>query len=192
MSHVVIYIPGLGDGSVKARRFLVAGWRLYGVQPVVHRMNWADKEPFSIKFQRLLLRIDGLVKDGHTVSLVGESAGASAALNAYAARQNEIHRVVCLCGKLQHAETVHPYTNRRNPAFAQSMAMLPVSVKSLSKQRLGRVRSIRPWADHTVSPSDTFVAGAESYTIPTIGHRASIILGNTLFSNVVVGFLKRD
>lgn len=191
MSHVVIYVPGLGDRRVTGRRLLVAAWRLYGVRPVVHQMIWADKESFSIKLLQLLHHIDELVEQGNTVSLVGESAGGGAVMNAYAARQDSIHRVACICGKLQRAETIHRYTYSHNPAFAQSMAALPGSLKKLDASHLERVRSIKPLADHTVPPADTVLSGTESVTIPSFGHAASIILGDTLFSWLIVGFLKR-
>lgn len=191
MKHTVIYIPGLGDSRVGGRRLLVAGWRIYGVRPVVHQMNWADKQPFELKFRALLQHIDERISKGERVSLVGESAGASAALNAYAARRQTIHRVACICGKLQRPETIHPATYRQNPAFAESMELLPVSLNSLAPEQLRKVRSVHPLWDPTVPVPDTLIPGAESKTIPTFGHATSIVLGDTLFGYVLTGFLKR-
>lgn len=191
MKHVVLYLPGLGDTSLRARRLLVAGWYIYGVQPIVHPMNWSDKRPFEVKFQELLEHIDQLVSAGHTVSLVGESAGASAALNAYAARPQAIHRVACICGKLRNAQSVSSRVYRYNPAFAESMRRLPESLAGLDTIRLRRVRSVHPLHDATVPVSDTVVPGAESKTIVSVGHPTSIVLGDTLFSYTLVGFLKR-
>ncbi|MFA5004356.1 MAG: hypothetical protein WC498_03730 [Candidatus Saccharimonadales bacterium] len=189
--HAVIYVPGLGDGRVGGRRALIATWRIYGVRPVVHQMNWADKQPFAVKLQSLLQHIDTLANNGYRVSLVGESAGASAAMAAYAARQDVVHRVVCICGKLRNPQTVHPNTYLRNPAFAESMAALPAALVGLGSEKLARVRSIHPLSDPTVPIGDTVIAGAESKTIPTIGHSNGIFLGDTLFSFLVVPFLKR-
>lgn len=191
MTHTVIYVPGLGDAKINGRRLLVASWRLYSVRPVVHQMSWADKQPFEHKLQALLKHIDERRAAGERVSLVGESAGASAAMNAYAARPGSIHRVVCICGKLRNPETIHPATYRQNPAFAESMDLLPQSLASLSTSQLSRVRSIHPLADPTVPVPDTIIAGAEERTIPTVGHATSIVLGNVLFSWRMVPFLKR-
>lgn len=189
--HTVIYVPGLGDRRIGGRRLLVASWRLYGVRPVIHQMNWADGQPFVTKFQALLNHIDERAAAGERVSLVGESAGASAALNAYAARQDVIHSVACICGKLRHPETISPTTYARNPAFAESMAQLPGSLIGLSEAKRRRVRSVHPLADPTVPVADTIIPGAQERTIPTVGHAASIILGNLLFSWRLVPFLRR-
>jgi pimeloyl-ACP methyl ester carboxylesterase len=189
--HVVIYVPGLGDNSDGGRATAVRLWRIYGVRGVVHSMRWADEQPFEPKLAGLLEHIDRLAEAGHTVSLVGESAGASAAAVAYAMRQDVIHRVVFICGKLRNPTTIHPATYSRNPAFAESMAMLPGSLGALSPDALKRMRSIHPLSDPTVPVADTLIEGAENKTIPTVGHAASIVLGITLFSWYIVGFLRQ-
>lgn len=191
MKHVVIYVPGLGDNSVRARKLLVASWWLYGVRPVVHQMNWSDTQPFAQKFSALLTHIDHLATAGHRVSLVGESAGASAVINAFAARPETIHRVACICGKLGSPSNIHPSIYRHNPAFAESMQQLPASIADLGKEQLERIRSVHPLYDVTVPVHDTAIPGAESKTIPSFGHAASIALGDTLFGYMLVGFLKR-
>ena len=191
MKHVVLYVPGLGDSRITGRKLLVASWYLYGVRPVVHQMNWADRQPFSGKLASLLEPIDSLAAAGHTVSLVGESAGAGAAMNAYAARQDVIHRVACICGKLRGASTVSSYTYGHNPAFGESMVQLSASLGALPAERRQRIRSVHPVADATVPVSETYVDGADMRTIPTRGHMLSIILGDTLFGWLLVGFLKR-
>jgi len=189
--HTVIYVPGLGDTRTGGRRLLIASWRLYGVRPVVHQMNWADKQPFEIKFRALLKHIDERIAAGERVSLVGESAGASVTLEAYAARQDTIHRVACICGKLRHPETIHPDTYRKNPAFAEAMAALPSALTGLNATKLTRVRSLHPLVDPTVPVADTIIPGVEERAIPTAGHATSIVLGNLLFSWRLVPFLKR-
>lgn len=191
MTHIVIYVPGLGDTNLNGRRLIVAGWRLYGVRPVVHQMNWADAEPFAPKLQRLLKHIDELVAAGNQVSLVGESAGASAVMHAYAVRQDAVHRVACICGKLRHPETIHPATYQHNPTFQESMQLLATSIANIRPERINRIRSVHPLRDQTVPIADTFVEGAESKTIPSIGHATSIVLGDTLFAYTLIGFLKQ-
>jgi carboxylesterase type B len=154
-------------------------------------MDWADKRPFADKLSSLLNHIDELAAGGHQVSLVGESAGASAAIVAYAARPQTVHRVACICGKLRNAQTISTYTYRHNPAFKESMAALETALHSLSSDQLKRIRSVHPLADPTVPVGDTRIEGTEERTIPTIGHATSIVLGNIFFSWRLVPFLKR-
>lgn len=192
MKRVVLYVPGLGDTKISGRKLLVASWRSYGVTPVVHQMNWADGQSFASKLDGLLRHIDDLVATGKTVSLVGESAGASAAINAYALRTGSVHRVACICGKLRNARAISATTYGRNPAFGESMSMLTSSLANLTRGQLSRIRSVKPVADYSVPPADTIIDGAESRTIPSRGHMLSIILGCTLFGWLLVGFLKKS
>lgn len=191
MKHAVIYVTGLGDTNKRNRQLLIASWWLYGVKPIVFQSNWSDRQPLASKLSALLELIDGYLGTGYRVSLVGESAGASLAVVAYAARQESIHRVVCLCGKLQNAPTISSGTYSRNPAFAESMAALPGCLASLSTERRQRIRSIHPLADTIVPIGDTIIPGAQEYTIPTRGHATSIILGCIVFNYAIIGFLKR-
>ena len=192
MKHLIIYVPGLGDTTASGRKFAIRLWKIYGISAVVHQLYWADKEHFAPKLATLLSHIDESAAKGYRVSLVGESAGASAVMHAYAARHSTVHRVAHICGKLQGGESVHPSTYSRNPAFAESMALLPSSIATLGRSHLlGRVLSVRPLVDKSVPLPDTIIAGIQTRTIPTVGHMASIALGITVFSWFLVGFLKK-
>lgn len=193
MNHAIIYIPGLGDHRSRAQQRVVSAWRLLGVghtETVI--MNWREAEPFEIKLSRLLERIDDLASKGFSVSLVGVSAGASAVINAYAARQDTIHRVVCICGKLQRPETVSPVTYRANPAFETSMATLTESLGILDDRKRQQILSIRPLVDESVPPGDTVIPGAKAKTIPTISHVVSIAAAITLYSGSIVRFVRKS
>ena len=155
-------------------------------------MRWNVNEPFETKLGRLLTRIDGLHTKGYRVSLVGVSAGASAVVNAFALRTDVVHRVVCICGKLQHPETIRTNTYQRNPGFKESMERLPESLAGVSETERQRILSIRPLADRSVPPEDTIISGAEAVTIPTQGHVLSIAMGITLFSPLVINFTRRS
>ena len=99
--HKVIIIPGLGD-ETRIPKFLTSHWRSYGLEPVVFAMGWRDgEESFRLKLLRLVKLIDGFVRNGDRVSLVGTSAGGSAALNTYMERKNKIHRVITVCSRLR-------------------------------------------------------------------------------------------
>lgn len=190
MATCVIYIPGLADNKWESQYGLVNFWKVWGVTPVIFRMNWTRKQPFARKFSKLLDIVDELYEQGHRVSLVGVSAGASVAVNVFAARPRSIHRVVLLCGKLQHPETVSPYTYQANPAFRESMDMVEASLTTIKPKQRERIVSIHPLGDGAVPPSDTIIAGALEKTIPTFGHGASIFFGLTLYGFSIARFCK--
>ena len=192
MKRAVIYVPGLGDRRSRGQRVAIWCWRIYGVRSEVVRMQWHVAEPLDTKLGQLLQRIDALHEAGYAVSLVGVSAGAGAVVHAFARRQEIVSRVVCLCGKLQHPETISESTYRHNPAFAESLALLPRSLDALADTTRSRVLSIRPLTDSSVPPEDTVVPGFETTTIPSRGHAVSIGLGITLFSPLIIGFIRRS
>jgi hypothetical protein len=153
-------------------------------------MNWEDKEPFKPKLDRLLARIDELKDEGYKVGLAASSAGASAAINAFAERQ-DISGVALLCGKINNPQTIGKQVYAKNPAFKESMDRLPQSLEALNTNSRVKILSIKPLTDHTVPPPDTVIKGAAQKTNPTFGHVASIAIGITLLAYRMVGFLKK-
>src|SRR5947209_4364524 len=86
----IIYIPGLGDKKSVGQQKAISTWRIWGVKAELCKMNWSDDEPWNSKFKRLLARIDDLTAQHKQVALAGASAGASAVINAYAARKDTV------------------------------------------------------------------------------------------------------
>lgn len=189
--HTVIYIFGLGDHRSRGQTLAVQLWRLRGVGVRVHHMHWNQAGTLDAKLAPLIENIDALHAAGRRVSLVGVSAGASAAIHAYARRPQIVHRVVCLCGKLRHAETVHPRVYHTNPAFQQSMEALPASLDALGKIGRERILSVRPMADNSVPPADTDVPDAHTARVPTRGHVLSIAYCITIYSRRIVRYIRQ-
>ena len=82
LSHAILVIPGLNDRRVRMS-FLMNGWVKDGFSPIIHIVNWHDGEHFDPKLHRLDLKIDELASQYAKVSLIGASAGGSAAFNAF-------------------------------------------------------------------------------------------------------------
>ena len=191
MKQAVVYIPGLNDNKFgDAQMKMLSLWKIYNIETLYVPMNWSDKRPFSEKLENILKAIDGLVGSGFSVSLFGTSAGASAALNAYSLRHDKISKVICVCGKINHPETILDATYQVNPAFKESMAALPKSLSSLSGDSISRILSLRPLADNLVPPKDTIVAGAQNGIMPTVGHGLSISYSLTLGSTRLARFVR--
>jgi pimeloyl-ACP methyl ester carboxylesterase len=190
--HYVIYIPGLGDSKVGGQQKAVNIWRLYGVKPYLFQMHWDDGEAFAPKLTRLLAHIDKMHAEGYYVSLVAVSAGASAALNAYAERREIISGVVCICGQIMGAHHVSGYTYVRNPAFGESMQMLQSSLKKLTTEDRRHIYSLHPVADPVVPVRDTRLPGSIEGRLPTTGHATTIAYGITIAARKIMRFLKQQ
>src|SRR5882762_6381133 len=101
--NYVVIVLGLGELS-SSYVFLTQNWkRKYNIIPIIYTFGWNNKqEAFNIKFPRLMNTIETLIKKGDNVSLIGISAGASAALNAYIALKKKgikINKYISVCGR---------------------------------------------------------------------------------------------
>ena len=187
--HHIVYVPGLGDPRYGTQGWILKLWRLLGVRAHYCPMRWGDKEPFAPKFEKLLGIIDELIAQNHEVSLIGISAGASAVLNAFAARKDRINGVVCVCGKINHPETVRPERYKANPAFKDSLEQLQKSLGRLGPAERSRIMSIHPIDDATVPPADTIIEGAIEKTVASKGHVTTIATQITFGAAGIVRFL---
>jgi predicted alpha/beta hydrolase family esterase len=187
-----IYIPGLGDqGDIKGQRWAVARWSRHGVDAEVFQMQWADNEPWESKFQRLLERIDELNNQGKTVALVGVSAGASAVINAFAARQDKIVGCVLIAGKVNRPQAIGQRYRDEDPSFITSAYDCEKALKTLDAEAKKRILSRFALIDETVYRPDSRIPGARNRLSPTISHVGTIAFQITLGAPSFIRWLKR-
>ncbi len=154
-------------------------------------MKWGDKEPWAPKFDRLLGRIDELAAAGTLVGLVGASAGASAVLNAYAARQGKVIGVVCIAGKINRPEVIRQHYRDTNPAFVTSAIACQESLTALDEAARQRILSKYAWFDEVVTTKDSHLSGAHNRRSPTILHGLTIAYQLTFGARANLRFLKQ-
>jgi pimeloyl-ACP methyl ester carboxylesterase len=190
--HSIIYVPGLGDAHLGGQRLLVATWRWWGVEPVVCQMKWGDGEPFAPKLARLLGVIDTYNAKGYVVSLVGSSAGASAVINAFAARKDAVSGVVCIAGKINNPEAIGKSYRRNNPAFVESAYLVQPSLDKLDFEAdRSRIQSRYAFLDPVIPKQDSEIAGGRNRMLPSIGHSFTIATQLLLGAPTFLQFLKR-
>lgn len=170
----LIYIPGLGDDNVALQRAAVTTWRLWGVSEELFQMKWSDDTEWEVKFKRLLKRIDTLTSEGHTVALVGASAGASAVINAFAARRDNILGCVLLAGKVNHPEAIGNHYRTHYPSFVSSAYQCPASLEQLDAPYRQRILSRYASRDATVARRDSVITGAHNQQLISRGHVLTI------------------
>ncbi|OGD08677.1 hypothetical protein A2397_04660 [Candidatus Amesbacteria bacterium RIFOXYB1_FULL_44_23] len=190
--HFVIVVPGLGDGE-RSMKLLTGHWRKHGLEPVVQLMEWRNGEDFMPKLGRLTRLIDELAERGK-VSLVGTSAGGSAAINAFGERKDKIHRVVNVCGRLRVGTHVgiHGFEARTtsSPAFAQSVRLLEKRENEFNKKDREKIMTIHAlFGDELVPKNTTTIEGANNITVPMFEHVLSITAALTVFSGPLIRFL---
>lgn len=188
----IIYIPGLGDtkeprGQLRA----VARWAKYGVEAELFRVHWGDKQPWMPKFDRLLARIDELLDTGRDVALIGASAGAGAAINAFTARKDRLVGVVCIAGKVNRANAIGPHYRRDNRSFVESAKACELALTHLTSDDRARILTRYGLVDETVYKPDSRIPGATNQLLPTISHALTIAYGITLGMPANIRFLKK-
>lgn len=188
--HDVIYVPGLGDHNGRGQELLVTSWSLWGVRPHMLRMHWNDGQ-FEPKLQALLAKIDELHSAGHTVSLVGASAGATAVLNAFAVRPGKVHRVVLIAGWVNHPENIGPEYRSKNPAFVESAMQVQHSLDVLQGD-VSRIQSRYAIIDLIVPRKNSLIEGASSRVVFSFGHGLTIASQLLFGAPFWIRFLRRS
>lgn len=188
--HVVIYVPGLGDHRLTMRQRLLSTWRYKNLSIEILPMKWAYDESWNNKLSRLLSKIDRLHDDGLTVSVVGESAGATAAVQALQSRDSKVNAVVLLCGKFQQPERVASRLYQSNPALREAIIRSNNIIGELSQGQKNKILNLHPLADPVVPVWETKIPGVKEATMPVIGHITGIGFGITIWSFRIVRFVR--
>lgn len=155
-----------------------------------HEIPWAGEEAWEPKFQRLLKQIDYYADQGHQVSLVGASAGASAVLNAYAERADKIHRLIYICAKINAPETVSKKTYAENPAFKTSLELLQGNLKKLTAADKAKMHSYYSPNDGNVPYEATVINGVDETRLPALRHGRAILYSLSIGATNLMRFLK--
>lgn len=187
--HHVIFVPGLGD-DIWGQGLYVRFWRLRGIRGHIHEIPWKGHGAWESKFQRLLDEIDTYAKQGHQVSLLGASAGASAVIHAFAQRQDKITAVAYICAKINGPETVSEKAYATNPAFKTALYSLEDALKKLSNDDRARMHSFYSPGDNYVPYEATTVKGVAEDKIVPLPHGAAIIF-SLIFPGKILAPLKK-
>ncbi|HEV7454986.1 MAG TPA: hypothetical protein VGO07_07040 [Candidatus Saccharimonadales bacterium] len=172
-NHHIIYTPGLHDQSFIQRfavKLLPAFWNRRGFYGHIIAPGWETGD-FESKLRSVITKIDELTNQGHFVSLVGQSAGSSLALNAFVARREFVAGLVILTGRLREAgEPSLDYATRHSPAFAESVRRAEIALNRLPAVDRLRIITIRPSVDKVVPSSSVPIKGAINLKSRLRGH----------------------
>lgn len=189
--HYAIYIPGIGDNKFGLQGLILKFWQLAGVKVTCHSMPWSSRETYQTKITRLINKIDRQTDDEYKVALIGVSAGASAALNAYMQRSNKISRLVYVCGKINGPEYVRRSLYDEQPGFEDSLLELRPNLSKLTATDKNRMLSLFSPADTTVPHKATVIPGVREVALPGFGHILAIFYTLTFGAPKVIKFIKR-
>jgi len=187
MKHIALYIPGLGDHYDNGRSLALKGWQLWGVKARLLPIKWYNDGTYDAKLTLVRESVRAARQQGYKVSLIGESAGASLALNA-AAELPEIHRIVLVAGVNSSKLPISPRYNTRAPAFVESAGRVSRSLEAIDRSKIHTVRAL--W-DPVVSPHFNDIQGAHEHVIFSSGHFTTIVLCLSVLSGFIAHIIKQ-
>jgi pimeloyl-ACP methyl ester carboxylesterase len=189
MRRVALYIPGLGDHYDNGRAFLLKGWRLWGIEARLVPINWYGKGSYEDKLILVETALQTAKRQGYAVTLVGESAGASLALNAASKFPGDVEKVIVIAGVNSSKLPISPRYNALAPVFVESAGRVSQSVEAMDRTKIHTVRGL--W-DPVVSPRFNDIKSAQNHTIFSIGHFTTIALCLSVLSGFIVHLIKRS
>lgn len=193
--HHVIIIPGLGNGVTK-HEWAVRHWRKYGIVPHVFDASWKIEEPgFTNKFNRAIKLVDSLTKPNVKISIVGNSAGSSFALNIFGKRKKNINSIIINCGRVRTGDWpwfTFDQATTTSPSFKKSVLMAEKIEQTLSKHDREKILTLRPLFDEVVPPSTVLIKGAKNEIVFSLEHALSIAFNMTLLDRRIIDFILKS
>jgi pimeloyl-ACP methyl ester carboxylesterase len=175
-----ILSPGLKDHHFvarKAQELTLPGWEKYGIFLEYHANNWNEGTDLDPKLEDFNDHVDRLYDRHGKIVIIGDSAGASVALHAYAAQPDKISSVVTNAGKLHHPETLPAEDFEKNPTFEHSLMKLPRSLRVLRNLGLmPTILNVHGIWDGRVPVKDSILEGAPELTVPMFAHPLNILV----------------
>lgn len=190
--HVVV-IPGLGN-EIQKHIWASDRWRKFGIIPHVLDAKWKTEEKgFRKKLDDALKLVDSLIASGKKISILGNSAGSSLAINMLGERRGKIHRVVINCGRVRTGDWPWFTFNQAtasSPSFKESVLRSERVISELSVAEKKKILTLRPLFDEIVPPFTVPIEDATNEVIPSVEHILTIALNMTLFSGRIIKFLR--
>ncbi|SRR5258708_6479274 len=189
--HNVLILAGTNDQmGAESLRFFTNHWKNHGIDITVYNMGWKDG---SKEFEPKLAAIEKLVEElaaKGPVSIIGCSAGASAAFNLLLKRPDVVQKAIGICGRIRGAKTDWG-ANLKSRTFHQSVLLFEEQQDKISEELKKRMMTISArFGDGLVPKGTSHVEGATNITIPMGGHGVSIRAAVTLFKKPLVDFIK--
>ena len=193
--HNIIILPGLSDGVRNIER-VTSWWKYVGLTPHVLPVGWHDGESdFQPKLEKILTLADQLSQEG-LVSIVGTSAGGSAAFNAFLERPGIIRNAVNVCGRLRagtHNWRSLEKMSATSESFKNSVLLFESREPTIPKELKTRMMTVSPLFGDELVPADTSdLKDAYNLRIPTVEHVLSIAMSLTFFVHPLIVFLRRE
>jgi pimeloyl-ACP methyl ester carboxylesterase len=149
-------------------------------------MKWYGGGDLATRYATVTAAIDRAQQRGRRVILVGESAGASLAINV-ASRRPDIHGLMTICGIVNSRAEVSSVIRKKSTAFNQSLAQLEYDIRELD---LAKVCNVRAVVDSIVPRRSSVIPGATQRIVWSVGHVTTVALCLSVYGGLLVRFVR--
>lgn len=198
IEHHIVYIPGLNDQHWLNKSFLKLlplFWDPKQFPIHIFYPHWEEGNSFQEKLLLITETVDDLTSRYERVSIIGQSAGGSAALNTFVVRINDLAAAVNVTGRLAEGKDVAPTLNeaaKKSPSFRKSVNEFEKLYEpTLFPEDRKRILTIRPRWDEVVPTSTVAVNGAKNLVVPAGEHMIGGMLIMSKYAFIIQNFLRR-
>lgn len=187
--HNVLILAGTGDRkSSRLMGLATKHWENHGIRVTVCNVGWQDGSlEFKLKLEEIKKLIDQLSKKG-PVSIIGCSAGGSAAFNAFLEQNHIIQKAISICARLRSGKGEF---RPRSKLFEQSVLFFEGQESRIPDELKKRMMTVSAQFGDPRVPEDTsHLEGAYNTKIRLKGHGFSIAMALTLLKKPVIDFIK--
>jgi pimeloyl-ACP methyl ester carboxylesterase len=191
----IVVVTGLGDDG-KPTALATTGWKKQGLAPIIFVPRWDNNEGVAPKLTKLRKLIDRESK-GEKIFLLGISAGASLAMNAFIKRPNKVEKMVSVCGRLRLGWSRDKISRKlqeetlKHLAFKESVEMVEKNIEKLTEGDRKRILTISArLGDELIPLSTSQLAGAKNVFVSGLGHVLAIASAMTVEFEEIRRFLE--
>jgi hypothetical protein len=193
--NILIIIPPLGVNSHKIGEKITKDWAdNFGIDTINWPIFWENsKEKYEDRLKRLIDKIDELIAEGKSISLLGLSAGGSVVVNAFVQRKDKVSAVINVGGRLKKGKIDFPQSkqdNDNNFLFQESVVRCEKNIESLTSIDKDKFLTVRPLWDEFSPVELSMIDGAKNIKNLSFGHIIGIILAMTVYRNKIIDFIK--
>jgi aryl-alcohol dehydrogenase-like predicted oxidoreductase len=191
--HQILILPGL-SGNTKMVERATKHWEKDGIDVIVHDVKWKDESTdLETKLEEISRKVAELTKKG-PVSLIGLSAGGSAAFNTFLKNSDFINKAISICGRLREGE--HKYRSlekkfAKSKSFKESVLLFEKQENNIPEELKKRMLTTSArFGDQHVPADTSYIENVQHIKVPMGEHSTTIGLTLTVFKDKLINFIK--
>lgn len=199
----VLYINGLGDGSIRAKdRLVQRWWRHTGINFHYAEVDWYDGSSFDDRLAEMAAKTDELITEFGRVAIIGSSAGGSLALNTFFKLRDKNICVINAHGRLRKGDytnrnslhhRAHLDTNKPSQSFYDSVTRVENEVlPNLTKQEKQRILVLSQLTDLVVPTELMSIEAVKEHKSLAFGHSGGFLAHLLADRDLIIDFANKE